>query len=336
MSTQTVGPSDPRLEPPRLLLTGEPGAHSAGRPDLKLAYARIRRGAIRGAAEDSPPWQITIVPPVGDATSQGVSPFDLWGDLIERIVNADALIAFQSDHEGLRCGVDLTMAFWRSLPILWLHDVRQRVSPEVAALEQHAFAMTIESFDQAEELETIVSHWVQTYSHALRAAPTLRASASQVWEPLQTELFSAWRDVCRSPDATEIAKLCFLAGMTPRQIELVVRSPHLVSTIPLLKILLLGTVLNVKVQDFVGGLSRAPELTIDEEDALDSWQASEKYGDALRRVIEDAAREWKRRHRKIERKRIEAGSPARKQGYNFLHAPDWGTFYRDWRDGKIA
>ena len=71
MSTQTVGPSDPRLEPPRLLLTGEPGAHSAGRPDLKLAYARIRRGAIRGAAEDSPPWQITIVPPVGDVTLPG-------------------------------------------------------------------------------------------------------------------------------------------------------------------------------------------------------------------------------------------------------------------------
>src|SRR5580700_6865985 len=108
MNSQMVGSSNPRLESPRILLAGEPGTHSEKRPQLELAYARIRRAVIRAAANDVPPWEITVVPPVDYAVSSTISTFDQWGELIERIVNADALIALQASDDSLRCGIELT------------------------------------------------------------------------------------------------------------------------------------------------------------------------------------------------------------------------------------
>lgn len=325
-------------EAPRIYLACKLTGLSAGRrAALEAACDIMQRAAVSAAVDDTPPWEVVVYTPLmytapwRNTDSASV----IWRGNVHQVVGqADALIIHGAEGASFGVGNEGTLAFMRGLPMLYLHEAGEPVSRQTLGMAEDAFDMTVLPYRDEGQLADQVCSWVRQHRGTLQFGPTLRMSTSQMWTPLQQELLSAWEAVLRN-GSTEVAEVCWVAGVGVGEADEAVRHPMLLAALPGMKLARLGSALGVRVAPFLGSLRRYPALNPDEEDALNAWQARYGFGDELRRVVGNAARKWKSEEANRQMQRVEAAAAARTDAYGLTTETGWDAFYRAWRDGRL-
>ena len=257
----------------------------------------ISAAVVTASQEDSPPWGCTVYSPAIHTApwlNLGLTADQIWYRNTRQVLClSDGLIAHGHSGGSNGVGHEITMAYGRGIPILYVHHESVPVSLQIQGMRRHAAWFSIEPFQNRDHLTEIAGRWVKKNRLILNDGPSYRKDVAVSWQKLTTELSHKWDLLLDSADDGDrlAGEAAFIARMSPEEISDTVSDPLLVASLPGSKLLQLGAALGVHVAAHLGYIRRLPDLLPIELENLEEWRAAKGYGRSFATTLSHLAQQ---------------------------------------------
>lgn len=284
----------------------------------------IKRGIVGASKDSTPAWDCFVHAPI-DHTSPSRAPSltarEVWRKNVREVQCwADGLVAH--GFKGGSCGVgqELTWAFERGLPILYVHHRDSPVSRQIRGMAELSPWFDIREFQASDHLERISRAWTVERRHVIENGPLHRAYVCSAWEPVRGELATRWELFTRA----EKARICAAARTDPEEIVDVLDHAMRLSSLPGAKLVSLLSAFDVDPLLYLPFPLMG--LTRDERKALEECRRRLEWGESFTHAIEFAGRRIKQR----------MSIAVSRDELDLEQSEAWDEIARRWRRGELG